>query len=126
MNRLGYLAPVVALTLALAAIGCGGDDDDEVAAAAPAAPAALMVSTVGGAAHLTWTDNAADEESYVVERMLHSAGTWETLATLPANSAQHHDAKAIMAGATYMYRVLAIGKGGSESKPSAEVTWVAP
>jgi hypothetical protein len=111
------------MVLALAGVaGCSSDDGDD-SKAALTAPTNLKASTVSGKPHLTWTD-AANEESYMIERMDHGAGgDWEPLKgaeELVPNTTQYHDASAD-ASKTYMYRVMAMK--GSESKLSNEVTW---
>ena len=113
------------ILVAATAVGCGGDDD-QGGTSAPAAPTELSVSTVSGGAHLTWKDNADDEESYVVERMAHPTGSWIVIATLPANSTQHHDAQGITSGAEYMYRVMAMAEDDAPSAYTAEIVWTAP
>jgi hypothetical protein len=119
MNRLAWLM-VSSIALALSA-GCSSDDDDSKTALT--APTNLKASTVTGKPHLTWSD-AENEESYMIERMDHSAGgDWAPLEgaeELVPNTTQYHDASADGAN-TYMYRVMAMK--GSASKLSNEVTW---
>ena len=112
-----------ALVVVLAVFGgCSSDDGDD-SNGALTAPTNLKASTVDGKPHLTWTD-AENEESYMIERMDHGAGSeWETLKgaeELVLNTTQYHDSSAD-ASKTYMYRVMAMK--GSDSKFSNEVTW---
>ncbi len=56
--------------------------------------------------HLSWTDNAADETSYVVERSLNDSLHFQKVITLSANSATYNDTSA--PGNSYLfYRVRA-------------------
>lgn len=118
MNRFALAA-----VIAVAAVGVGCSDDGEDSKSSLTAPTNLKASTMGGKPHLTWTD-AENEDSYMIERMDHSAGSdWETLEgaeELVPNTTQYHDSTAD-ASKTYMYRVMAMK--GSASKLSNEVTW---
>lgn len=115
--------------LALALIsGCGSDTEDGSSTAAVAAPSSLKAEPVDGGAHLTWKDNSDNESEFMIERMDHSGDAqWDTLATVPFDTAQYHDG-AVTAGTTYMYRVMAMPKSGEhkDGKYSNEVTFVAP
>lgn len=119
MNRFVW---VVAASIALAGVGCSSDDGDD-SKSALTAPTNLKASTVTGKPHLTWTD-AENEESYMIERMDHSAGgEWKPLEgadELVPNTTQYHDASADVSK-TYMYRVMAMK--GSATKLSNEVSW---
>lgn len=85
----------------------------ELAAAAP------LSST---SAALTWQDNSSDETGFRVERKTTSAGSWEVIATLAANSTSHMDAGPFIQGNVYYYRVMAISSAG-DSAPSNEASW---
>lgn len=103
--------------------GCGDSKD---ASASIAAPTALKVEALEGGAHLTWKDNSNNESEFMIERMVGTAD-WSTLASVPFDTTQYHDAS-IAPGTTYMYRVMAMPKSGthSEGAYSGEVTFVAP
>jgi hypothetical protein len=116
---------VGALCASVLTASCASDDDAAGASAGPNAPSELTVSTVSGAAHLTWKDNASDETGFMVERMADPSTKWELIASLPANSMQYHDTTGITPGGTYMYRVMAM-KDAAESGYTAEVSWTAP
>ena len=58
---------------------------------------------------LTWTDNAADEDVYIVERK--TDGDFSTLAILPANDTSYADT-GLDTGETYTYRVAATNAFG--------------
>jgi hypothetical protein len=107
----------VMVVVACFSAGCGGDDmDHSSSGAGPTAPSELMAMPLAGGAHLTWKDNSNNEENFMVLRM--QVGTdadYKSLATLPFDSVQYHDAP-LTSGATYMYKIMAMnGKGESES-----------
>lgn len=102
--------------------GCGDSKQDS---ASIAAPTALKVEALEGGAHITWKDNSNNESEFMIERMAGSED-WSTLASVPFDTTQYHDAS-IVAGTTYMYRVMAMPKSGSHSQGaySDEVMFVA-
>lgn len=115
-----FAIPVLAATFALAA--CASDATDPVAA--PAAPTMLSAAALGGGAHLTWTDNSDNETEFMIMRM--EVGTdadYKTLASVPFNSTQYHDAP-LTPGKSYMYMVMAMNDGGETN--SNEITFAAP
>ena len=122
MNRFALVMASSIVVLALAA-GCSSDDDGGDSGSALTAPTDLKASTVGGKPHLTWKDSE-NEESYMIERMDHGAGSdWAPLKgaeELVPNTTQYHDSSAD-ASKTYMYRVMAMK--GDASKLSNEVSW---
>ncbi len=73
------------------------------------APTGLSATAAGNVVTLGWTDNASNEDAYVVERSTDGTN-WSTLATLGANAGQYSDST-VTAGGTYKYRVFA--KSGS-------------
>jgi len=84
------------------------------------------VSAIGGGAHLTWKDPAADAMHFMVMRMMHdgpTAGQMTELASVAAGGAEYHDAT-IEAGMAYMYMVAAMNDVGESD--SSEVSFVAP
>ena len=114
----------MALAIALASGGCGSDDDGGHGGGnGPAAPTNLRATNVSGGAHLTWEDNSTDEEEFVVMRKASTETTYTTVATLPFNSVQYHDA-ALTAGTTYAYHVMATNADGESA--SNEITFTAP
>lgn len=93
-------------------VGCATTEDSgDGSGAAPVAPSQLAAAVVGGGAHLTWKDNSADEEHFMVERMVHGAGNYAEVATVPFDTGQYHDTN-VTAGTTYMYRVTAMNAAG--------------
>lgn len=71
----------------------------------PVSPAQLrQADTSASGIQLQWTDNAADEDSYIVERRRGSVTTYTLLMSLPANTTSFLDTN-VSADATYDYRV---------------------
>lgn len=114
---------ITTVMFAFAAIASSCSDMDMM----PKAPSDLRVMELTGGGHVTWKDNSDNEAQFMVERKV-GAGAFEVLATLPFNTTQYHDAP-LMAGVTYVYRVMAMGKeGGHEGKNeySNEGTFMLP
>jgi hypothetical protein len=71
---------------------------------------------------LTWTDNFNTETDFIVQRSPNGAGTWATVATVPANTDVYTDVyTGIVPGTSYDYRVLATNTQG-DSDPSNVAT----
>lgn len=87
----------------------------------PTAPSGLAVSQTGNnkAVNLTWTDNSADETSFVVERKV-GAGSYSTLASKSANATSHED-NSVSYNTSYTYRVKA-SNGSGDSAYTSEVS----
>ena len=92
------------------------------ARAAPpdAASNLAAVSVTGKKVDLTWTDNADDEDEYLVERRLESVGSYKTIAILGANVTSYTD-DTVDKGISYQYIVMAC-KFSFCSDPSNELT----
>lgn len=118
MNR-AIIASAVALTLVASACGSEGHGGG----AGPAAPSNLRASLVSGGAHLQWDDNSDDETEFVVMRRAMSATSYESVATVPFNTVQYHDA-AVTAGTTYLYHVMAMNEDGENA--SNEIMFTVP
>lgn len=94
--------------------------DEPIAAcaepAAPAAPANLAASAAPGVAPanvaLTWTDQAGNEDSFVVERAA-AGGSYGVIASLPANASAYTDAG--RPAGSWSYRVKAANAGGDSA-----------
>ena len=109
---------LLAITLAVA--GCASD----TGTTAPAAPTALTAAALSGGAHLTWKDNSSNETEFMVMRMqVGTDTTYQTLASVPFNTTQYHDAP-LTSGKQYMYKVMATNDAGDSE--SNEVTFAAP
>ncbi len=80
------------------------------------APTSLTAHAEGNSyVILNWTDNAATETGYIIERSLSATSGFEVVATVQPNSVEYIDMGS--AGTTYYYQVKAIADG-IESAPS--------
>jgi hypothetical protein len=68
--------------------------------------------------HLTWADNSAGEDGFLVERRVGQQDPYLPLATLGPNTVTYVDT-AVQVGVSYCYRVRAF-KVSSYSSPSNE------
>jgi len=66
---------------------------------------------------LTWNDNAADENGYVIQRSV-NGGSYADRASLPANTTQYTDA-GLSGDTAYSYRVRAYNSAGSSGYSNA-------
>ena len=111
----------------LALVSCGGGDDNKSAGSgsgAPAAPSDLTATPLAGpGVHVTWKDQSADEEAFVLERKMEGE-QFSVLATPVFNETSYHDAS-VMATMTYTYRIAAKNAKG-QSAYSNEVTAAVP
>lgn len=84
-------------------------------------PPSNPVALVGGPEqiNLTWTDNSAGELGYTIQRRS-GTGSFETVATLPADSTSYQDTSATGDPAAYAYRIQAFNSGAA-SEFSSEV-----
>ena len=113
---------ICAVALAACVAGCtgGGDESSSV----PAAPSGLAAVLMSDQPHLTWTDNADDEDGFSIERMVTGTGSFAEIATETFDIEQYHD-MSVAPGTTYVYRVIAVNADGP-SAPSNEVTIATP
>ena len=86
---------------------------------APAAPSGLTATPISAQRNdLAWTDNATDEDYFVVERALDESGvpgTWEiAIASVQADQESSTDTAAAE-GAAYWYRIKAVNAAGSST-----------
>jgi subtilisin family serine protease len=86
----------------------------------PAAPSNLAGLVSARTINLTWTDNAANETGFVVERKLKSASTWAVVKTINVPDTQSTNDTVPSAG-HYQYRVRA-ANGAMLSAPSNVIT----
>lgn len=85
------------------------------AVAPPAGPSALAGSLMSRSRiRLGWTDNAADETGFRIERSVDTKGRFAPLASLGANATTYTD-KTAKAGHVYRYRVRAFNAAGSSA-----------
>jgi len=78
----------------------------------PNAPGNLLATTVSNTQiKLTWKDNAANEDSFRIERRPGAAGVFKRIAVLAAN-ANHFTDAGLSANTVYFYRLRASNKGG--------------
>ena len=76
-------------------------------ATAPAAPSGLTATATSASdITLNWVDNATNETAYQLERRTGTSGTWQSIASLAANSRSYAD-QGLAAGTQYFYRVRA-------------------
>ena len=89
----------------------------------PAPPSNLQAAPASSTSvSLSWTDNATNETSYVVERKSSALADFSRLATLGINVTQYPD-QSCAPGMPYTYRVRA-ANGYGDSAPSNEATVV--
>lgn len=89
---------------------------------APPAPSGLTASATGPSrASLSWTDNAADELGFLIERTPDGVN-WAEVARVDPNVTTYTDL-AVRAG-SYTYRVLAFNSAGANASNQAHVTVV--
>lgn len=110
MKRLSYF-----VVLCGAAIGCGSGTASQLAA-----PSNLSAVLLSGGAHLTWTDNSADESEFQIERK-DSSGQFAKTSSVALDIAQYHDTQ-VTTGTFYTYRVRAVaGNRASDYSNEASI-----
>jgi probable HAF family extracellular repeat protein len=103
----------------------GWTGEVEVHPAPPAAPGGLTTRAVSrGRVELSWSDRSADETAFEVWRRGRSGG-WAPVAVLPPNGARYTDTGAAP-GASYTYRVRAIGRDGASEWTNEVEVMTAP
>ena len=113
-------ATVLSVAVMLGTAGCGMDMGAE---GSPEAPTGLTATLLSGGAHLMWTDNADNEEGFLIMRK-EVGGTLSNIAMPTFNANAYHDATTV-AGKTYLFHIMAMNEKG-ESAPSNEVTIAIP
>ncbi|MCC5842623.1 MAG: immunoglobulin domain-containing protein [Verrucomicrobia bacterium] len=83
----------------------------------PAAPTGLVAVALGTSEiELTWTDNAADEDAYLIYRSASASGPWALAHTAAADVTEYVDSN-LPESTTFYYYVSAVNEKG-ESNPS--------
>ncbi|MGE5609496.1 MAG: fibronectin type III domain-containing protein [Bacillota bacterium] len=86
-----------------------------MAAKLPVGPTNLTSAVVSSSEiELSWKDNATNETGYEIERKPSSGGTWQQIASLPANSTSYSDS-GLTEHTKYTYRVCALNAVGSST-----------
>jgi subtilisin family serine protease len=84
----------------------------------PQPPAAPSNLTAAGAStssiNLTWTDNASNEDGFIIERATSANGTFSQIASVGANSTSYANT-GLSAGSQFWYRVAAYNAYGNSS-----------
>lgn len=87
----------------------------------PGAPTNLFGSNItSSGVTLSWSDNSSIESGFVIERSLLN-GAFNQIAVLNANVTAYRD-EGLQPSVTYLYRVKAVGAGGSSDWTSASIT----
>ena len=93
---------------ALLLSGCNDDDMPVAKDNSIKAPTGLTATqNDAGEIELSWTDNAGNEDGYIVERSESMDGTFTKVADLDADAMSYIDKMNLTAGTTYFYRVAA-------------------
>lgn len=95
---------------------------------APTAPANLSATSSNSqSASIVWTDTAADETGFRLERA-EDQGPFQALTSLPPNSNSYVD-NSVLPGKTYRYRIFALNQAGdspASNEASASVAQLPP
>lgn len=119
----GNMKPIIrplALLVVLVSSSCSGSGGSDPTP--PAAPTGLSVALMTGSPHLTWSDNASNEDGFSIERKP-DGGTFAQVTTETFDVEQFHDS-ACPSG-DFVYRVMAQNAAGI-SAPSNEVPITVP
>ncbi|MBI4815525.1 MAG: fibronectin type III domain-containing protein [Deltaproteobacteria bacterium] len=109
------LAPMLLLS-------CGGDDPPSQTPAKLAAPTQLSAEVAAGVVKLSWKDNSADEDGFLIMKQVDS-GAYAELPMTAADTTSFQDA-AVTAGKMYMYMVHA--KRGAELSDASNEAMAMP
>lgn len=86
---------------------------ETVAGDPSAAPSNLTATaTSANLINLAWTDNAADELGFEIERLAGSGPTWEPLASIPADFSSYAD-ESVLPNTSYSYRIRTYNASGA-------------
>jgi len=94
----------------------------------PDSPSKLSVEHLyDGTNLLQWTDNSADETNFRIEISEEGIDEWSEVRLVERDIVEFIDATELDKGATYLYRVFAVNKGGdSDPSGSADVSIPVP
>jgi xyloglucan-specific exo-beta-1,4-glucanase len=82
----------------------------------PAAPSALTATAVSTTQiNLSWTDNSANETTFIIERATNSGFTSNLVSTSVAANTTTHSATGLTANTTYYFRVRAANEAGDSA-----------
>jgi hypothetical protein len=109
------IATVTDYTYTPAGAGYGGGSGG-----VPTQPAGFAATLYTYAVGLNWSDNPAGDNvtNYLVQRKLHIAGTWNTVASVTASI---YNDSSPLSNTTYDYRIVAVNAAG-QSTPSLTQT----
>ncbi|MEI7729440.1 MAG: Ig-like domain-containing protein [Verrucomicrobiota bacterium] len=93
---------------------------------APVAPQGLLVLATNSQPGLTWQDNASNETGFEVQRQAGAATNFLSIATLPPNAIQYTDPGPLLPGATWLYRVRALGTSATSEWSNVESVFAQP
>jgi hypothetical protein len=93
----------------------------------PSAPSGLSAqSTSSSQIHLSWSDNSANEDGFIVQRSASSSGPFNDLQTLTRDTREFWD-NGLASNTNYWYRVRAFNSAGASSNSSvAYATTMSP
>lgn len=81
----------------------------------PAAPSSLDAAAVApGQIDLFWTDNAGNENGFVIERSPNGVNSWVEIASVADNATSYQDT-GLAPGTTFFYRVAAYNTNGNSA-----------
>jgi len=92
--------------------------------APPLAPSDLAASAGSSSViRLVWTDHSSKETGFLIQRKKGRSGSWQSIATLPANDSYFRSGH-LVASTAYAYRVAAFNGGGTStfSAPAVATT----
>jgi len=126
-NPYGMKPPFVAGQNKLLYMGVLNEGPPPPPPAPPAAPSALQATAVSASQiNLTWTDNAANEDGFRIQRCTGAGCTNFTQIATAGPNATSYSNTGLAGSTTYNYRVLAHNAGGESASNTSEATTLAP
>lgn len=121
------LTPATAYYYCVRAVNSGGSSDYSSVSnittlpLPPATPSDFVAAALSSSSiSLAWTDNATNEDVYVIERSLDNVN-WFTIATATPNTIDYSDSS-LSPMITYYYRIYTLNSGGVSGAVSAFAT----